>query len=507
MRHLRCLLNSRQKHLPSHQCTPTFGPCLQLTVLFLPDVGPLILAVDALFFTLWTTRCSLCPDLCPLPDVAACECVCLAPRAPNSHHLCNVRPWFRQGLVCLDELLAHPRADPRVLLRMLVHALLLSTHLRMLCVVCWTDRHHSPLPPGSARGGQCFQSLVAPAVSRAGQLDIRMVVDSAVPRVVHFVRRWERLVVGASAPNVCTANGALHLSSGFALLGFPRSCTRLLWFVVFPLRPLGCTPAEALLRLSTAVAAAYGRVPRGQWALLNADMLQMIDQSACLVEPVLFVSRARAGRTEHSKMPRGCRQAYCAAKLIRSPTPKPTSSPTLCSVWAKWEMILLRLGRAKIKWYSENNHFKDMNRIGGMPTEFEWKLFPGFTTLSILEEIQKPMTEIQCEPEQFKDNIIFMSMYNDIVWGEKENTERCEYNLQTLANYARKFPRGHWSFLGPGRGTYTDKPDGSWNQSAENMMANFSGSGHPIFRASSAFERGELRSKGGEKEVNTLHRL
>ena len=28
-------------------------------------------------------------------------------------------------------------------------------------------------------------------------------------------------------------------------------------------------------------------------------------------------------------------------------------------------------------------------------------------------------------------------------------------------------------------------------------MANFSGCGHPIFRASSAFERGELRSKEG----------
>ena len=34
-------------------------------------------------------------------------------------------------------------------------------------------------------------------------------------------------------------------------------------------------------------------------------------------------------------------------------------------------------------------------------------------------------------------------------------------------------------------------------------MANFLGSGHPIFRASSAFERGELRSKGGGKK--SLH--
>ena len=34
-------------------------------------------------------------------------------------------------------------------------------------------------------------------------------------------------------------------------------------------------------------------------------------------------------------------------------------------------------------------------------------------------------------------------------------------------------------------------------------MANFSTSGHPIFRASSAFERGELRSKVGSKK--SLH--
>ena len=74
-----------------------------------------------------------------------------------------------------------------------------------------------------------------------------------------------------------------------------------------------------------------------------------------------------------------------------------------------------------------------------------------------------------------------------------------------LTCLAGKFPRGYWSFLGPGSeekwyGTYTDRTDGSWNQSAENMMANFSGSGHPIFRASSAFERGKLRSKGGGKK-------
>ena len=126
-------------------------------------------------------------------------------------------------------------------------------------------------------------------------------------------------------------------------------------------------------------------------------------------------------------MLRGCRQVYCVKKLIRSPTPKPTYSPTLCSGWEKWEKILLRPGRAKLNGIRKH-HFKDMNRIDGMPTEFQWKIFPGITTLGLLEKIQSPMRDLQCEPEHFKDRIIFMSMYNDIAWREKGSAERFEYN-------------------------------------------------------------------------------
>ena len=135
-----------------------------------------------------------------------------------------------------------------------------------------------------------------------------------------------------------------------------------------------------------------------------------------------------------------------------------------------------------------------------MPTEFEWKIFLGITALSLLEKIQNLMRDLKCELEHFKDRIIFMSKYNDIEWKAKGNKERCEYNSQTVANYARKFPRGHWSFLEPRSeqkwyGIYTDKPDGSWDRIAENMMSNFSDSGHPIFR--------ELRSKGrGKKSIH-----
>ena len=83
----------------------------------------------------------------------------------------------------------------------------------------------------------------------------------------------------------------------------------------------------------------------------------------------------------------------------------------------------------QIKWYLETGYLKDLDRIDGEPIEFEWKNFQGSTKLGILEEIQKMMTELQCDHEQFKGRIIFMSMYNDIVWWERGNTEKCNYEF------------------------------------------------------------------------------
>ena len=43
-----------------------------------------------------------------------------------------------------------------------------------------------------------------------------------------------------------------------------------------------------------------------------------------------------------------------------------------------------------------------------------------------------------------------MSMHNDIDWGQKGNEENCPQNSLSVAAYAARFPKGHWSFLGPG---------------------------------------------------------
>ena len=73
-----------------------------------------------------------------------------------------------------------------------------------------------------------------------------------------------------------------------------------------------------------------------------------------------------------------------------------------------------------------------------------------------------------------------------------------------MSLFAKRFPAGRWSFLGPGSETKwysTDKerPGGKWDRVAELMMIKFGESGHPVFRATSPLSRGTLESKGGGK--------
>ena len=80
--------------------------------------------------------------------------------------------------------------------------------------------------------------------------------------------------------------------------------------------------------------------------------------------------------------------------------------------------------------------------------EFEKKMLPVFTTLQILDEIQKTMiSELRCEHEHLKGRIIFMSMYNDIDWGKRGNRENCIANALRVTEYARRLTLGNWSFL------------------------------------------------------------
>ena len=118
------------------------------------------------------------------------------------------------------------------------------------------------------------------------------------------------------------------------------------------------------------------------------------------------------------------------------------------------------------------------------------------------------MAENRIRPEEFEDRIIFMSMYNDTGWTTDGNSETCVSNSVEVKACASRLPKGRWSFLGPGTeekwyGTHTFKPNGLWNQSGEMIMLHLRESRHPVFRATSALDRGSLKSKsGGELSIH-----
>ena len=135
--------------------------------------------------------------------------------------------------------------------------------------------------------------------------------------------------------------------------------------------------------------------------------------------------------------------------------------------------------------------------------EFEWNIFPGFTTLQLVHEVQKFMSKMG-EPEQFQGRIIFMSMFNDIIWRTKDNEQECAANATLVVFFFCKkdFQQdvGHSSEVGQRQsGIRQRKKDQEekLDRVAELMMIKFGESGHPVFRATSPFFRGMLKSKRG----------
>ena len=130
--------------------------------------------------------------------------------------------------------------------------------------------------------------------------------------------------------------------------------------------------------------------------------------------------------------------------------------------------------------------------------------FPGFNTLQLGEEVKSLLLRLGETPENFTRRILFMSMFNDISCGSRDNEKECMSNANLVSLYAKRFVTGRWSFIGPGseKKWYSiseGSPQGEWDNMSERMMLEFAESGHPIFRATSPLSRGRLKSKGHGK--------
>ena len=76
--------------------------------------------------------------------------------------------------------------------------------------------------------------------------------------------------------------------------------------------------------------------------------------------------------------------------------------------------IPTKLGGTELQGSNPGKSYRDYDAINGELTEFEWNIFPGFTTLQLCDKINDLLSDLGQTPETFTGRILFMSMFNDI---------------------------------------------------------------------------------------------
>ena len=95
-------------------------------------------------------------------------------------------------------------------------------------------------------------------------------------------------------------------------------------------------------------------------------------------------------------------------------------------------------------------NYSDFDDVKGESAEFEWNIFPGFTTLQLCDKINNLLSSLGQSPETFTGRILFMSMFNDISCEGKDNRQQCLRDADYVKTFAKRFGIGQWSFIGPG---------------------------------------------------------
>ena len=89
--------------------------------------------------------------------------------------------------------------------------------------------------------------------------------------------------------------------------------------------------------------------------------------------------------------------------------------------------------------------YRDYDAINRESTEFEWNIFPGFTTLQLCDKINGLQSDLGQTPETFTRRILFMSMFNDISCDRKENKDECLANAGVVKVLAKK--NWYWTMV------------------------------------------------------------
>ena len=66
--------------------------------------------------------------------------------------------------------------------------------------------------------------------------------------------------------------------------------------------------------------------------------------------------------------------------------------------------------KKRVEWIITETSYRDYDGINGEPTEFDWNIFLGFTTLQLCGKVTDLLSRLGEEPETITGRILFMSM-------------------------------------------------------------------------------------------------
>ena len=99
--------------------------------------------------------------------------------------------------------------------------------------------------------------------------------------------------------------------------------------------------------------------------------------------------------------------------------------------------------KEQFHYFQQSNEYTELSGIDdGEPIEFEWHLFPGFTSFEILRRTKQDLNVPRINSDQFEERITTLS-------GQRKEV-LMYLEIQKVSGYAKEFPRGHWSFFGTG---------------------------------------------------------
>ena len=75
----------------------------------------------------------------------------------------------------------------------------------------------------------------------------------------------------------------------------------------------------------------------------------------------------------------------------------------------------------RLGWIKSSQNYRNIDRIDGEPTEFEWNIFPGFNTLQLSEKSQKFTVQIGRNTRKFhRKNSIHVDVQRHFLWNKRQ---------------------------------------------------------------------------------------